>query len=49
MSEDFKPGKEKGEVRSDPVDVIKVKEKILEFIVISSSEVDRLCDLIKLT
>jgi len=31
MSEDFKP-KEKGELRTDPVDVPKVKEKILDYI-----------------
>jgi hypothetical protein len=30
MSEDFKP--DKGELRSDPVDVRKVKEKILSYI-----------------
>jgi hypothetical protein len=32
MSEDYKPGK--GELRTDPVDVNKVKEKILMFILL---------------
>ena len=48
MSEDFKPGKEKGELRSDPVDVQKVKEKILEFIKLASLQVDEQSGLIQL-
>lgn len=42
MSEDFKPGK--GELRTDPVDVNKVKEKILAYIKQMATSVDNLCN-----
>lgn len=46
MSEDFKPGK--GELKTDPVDVNNVKEKILDYIKRMALQVDKLCDSISL-
>ena len=46
MSEDFKPGK--GELKTDPVDINKVKEKILDYIKQLSKYVDGLCETIEL-
>jgi hypothetical protein len=43
MSEDFKQP-DKGELRSDPVDVRKVKEKILSYIEFLSKHVDEHCN-----
>ena len=46
MSEDFKP--DKGEQRSDPVDIRKVKEKIFSYIAYMAQKVDDQCNLINL-